>query len=63
MYDFIESLQLRDQALEELYFDAVISKLRATAVIQPQQENQDDQVDIYIDDKDHKFYLKHHSLT
>lgn len=60
MYDFIESLQLRDQALEELYFDALIAKLRATTVIQPQKQNQDDEVDIYIDDKDHKFYLKHH---
>jgi len=60
MYDFIESLQLRDQALEELYFDAVIAKLRATTVIQPQKENHENEVDIYIDDKDHKFYLKHH---
>ncbi|MFT6925810.1 MAG: hypothetical protein ACJAZP_001402 [Psychromonas sp.] len=62
MYDFIESLQLRDQALEELYFDAVVAKLRATTVIQPQKQNQENEVDIYIDDKDHKFYLKPHKF-
>ena len=60
MHDFIESLQLRDQALEDLYFIALIAKLKKSAQIQPERVNDDEEMDIVIDDKDHKFYFKHH---
>lgn len=60
MYDFIESLQLRDQALEELYFAVLIATLRKSAQVQSERVNDDEEVDIVIDDKDHKYYFKHH---
>ncbi|WP_372882413.1 hypothetical protein [Psychromonas sp.] len=58
MYDFIESLQLRDQALEELYLAVLIATVSKKA--QVKTEGEDEDVDIVIDDKDHKFYFKHH---
>ena len=60
MYDFIESLQLRDQALEELYFAVLIATLRKSAQTKARRVDDDEEVDIVIDDKDHKFYFKHH---
>ena len=60
MYDFIESLQLRDQALEELYFAVLIATLSKNAQAQSEKVNDDEDVDIVIDDKDHKYYFKHH---
>jgi len=60
MYDFIESLQLRDQALEELYLAVLIATLNKKAQAKVERVEDDEDVDIVIDDKDHKFYFKHH---
>ncbi len=59
MRDFIESLILRDQAEEELFLEAVDEKLQDKAKAELERKKQKEEVEICIDDKDHKFHLKH----
>ncbi len=64
MYDYIETHILRDQAAEDLFFEAMEDKLKHDLHVgHEQDQNKDkhkDEVDVYIDDKDHKYYIHHH---
>lgn len=65
MYDFIEALILRDQAEEELLYEAVDDKLKhedklAQERVERDQKKHSKEVHVYIDDKDHKYYFKPH---
>ncbi|WP_019613372.1 hypothetical protein [Psychromonas ossibalaenae] len=60
MYDFIETLILRDQAAEELFFEAMEDKLKQQAKADRRKVKPRGEVHVYIDDKDHKYYFHPH---
>jgi hypothetical protein len=57
MYDFIETIALKDQAEEELRLEAVEDKLKHKKTGEPGKQGK---VHVYIDDKHHKYYFKPH---
>ena len=59
MYDFIETIALKEQAEEDLYFEAVEDKLKHDLKVERDKEKQGE-VHVYIDDKHHKYYYKPH---
>lgn len=60
MYDYIETLILRDLAQEELRFEALDDKLMHDNMANWQQKEQVIKVDIDIDDKHHEYHLIYH---
>jgi hypothetical protein len=61
MYDFIETIALKEQAEEELYLDAVEDKLKhEMKANQDREKKEKGEVHVYIDDKHHKYYYKPH---
>ncbi|MCW8995202.1 MAG: hypothetical protein OQK77_05250 [Psychromonas sp.] len=61
MYDFIETIALKEQAEEDLYFEAVEDKLKHKIKTEQDKEKQKQtEVHVYIDDKHHKYYYKPH---
>ena len=61
MYDFIETIALKEQAEEDLYFEAVEDKLKhESKAEQDKEEQKKGEVHVYIDDKHHKYYYKPH---
>ena len=57
MYDFIETIALKEQAEEELYIEAVEDKLKHEV---KGEQDKKGEVHVYIDDKHHKYYYKPH---
>lgn len=61
MHDYIETMTLRDQANEALYFDTLAIKLSGDKSNLRKMSLESDKVEVEIDDLDHKFHFIYHS--
>lgn len=61
MYDFIETIALKEQAEEELYIEAIEDKIKHDVKSErDKEEHKKGEVHVFIDDKHHKYYYKPH---
>lgn len=59
MRDFIETMLLRDQAQEVIYFETVEEELIHKVKSEQEREQHRDHLHIIIDEKEHKFHIEY----